>query len=496
MSRAQLSRIGVGFVFLLALVLRLHVLLSTVYLWDEDRDFIPIARSISWSHLPIREFQHPLLPAYFIRASSLLLGETIFSFRFPSLVAGMVTILAAYVLVNRWSGRAAAIGTVLLMGCNEYLIGVSILAVEKAYYLCFAMLGILAFDTFLRTSKPRWLYCAAAAAGCGMLSKELTVFVLFAFFLTLLFSPARHWLWRKEPYLALALFLLVISPDLIWNLGAHSNEVMGYQEHLSRMKPSGNLQVFVFYGREAMRFLAPSIGTRLFDAAPEFASMNFGLGWIVLVGVAVMTFRKADVTSRLLLFLFWPVVIFFTLVESRSASLLIDPTVWFWFDLSLLAAIPLASRWLFEGTGWMLRSLPTAGCVYAVYSAVVMHMGLPQAAVAMDPESVYVLNGRSVPVRAVFLTCMLCPSTQAKLESRRVIELGGGELDPDKSSGLEGNYDQFQLKVAPDAGSIYTAYRLTYRFEFGPVATAQVAVRPGPPGWKPKFWAGDSSPRN
>ena len=64
----------------------------------------------------------------------------------------------------------------------------------------------------------RWWYGWGAALGLGLLSKYTMILLVPCTFGFLLFCPSlRSWLLRKEPWLALALALVLFTPVLYWN---------------------------------------------------------------------------------------------------------------------------------------------------------------------------------------------------------------------------------------------------------------------------------------
>ncbi|HEX9106358.1 MAG TPA: glycosyltransferase family 39 protein, partial [Longimicrobiales bacterium] len=68
-------------------------------------------------------------------------------------------------------------------------------------------------------SAWRWWLGAGLFTGLAMLSKYHGVFVAFGAFLYILTRrDARGWLRRPQPYVAVALALLIFSPALIWNV--------------------------------------------------------------------------------------------------------------------------------------------------------------------------------------------------------------------------------------------------------------------------------------
>ena len=229
-------------ILLAALGIRLHFAIVAPYVWDEFRDWIPLANSISldWAtfNLPIHDGQHPSLPAYVMRAGSLLLGDTPLGYRLGSVVTGVTTIALIYLLARRWFGETAALVAAALLGFNEYHIGVSALATEKSYYLFFMIAATYFLCEFHRTSKLSAASLAGGALGLGMLCKYLTALVIPAFGIAFLLAGT----WRRlqaRAVLALGLTLLaVMTPDLWWNV-AHRDTIgsaaANVGDHLQRV---------------------------------------------------------------------------------------------------------------------------------------------------------------------------------------------------------------------------------------------------------------------
>lgn len=333
------------FIFILILIaglaLRLYLALTTSHIWDEELDWIPIAEKISLSpgnvYLPIHDFHHPSLPAYFIRAGSMLFGSSAIGFRISSLIAGMLTIVLAFRFALKWSGPTAARWTAALLAFNEYHIGISILATEKSFYLLFAMLAMYAFSRFIDAEKPGYLYLAGASIALGILCKYLSG-LLIPVFITVLFLPKyRHWLRRKEPYIAFLIFFVIITPDLFWNIRSLSIEgiqleqmeepaqgSLNIRDHFFRGGgPGFNSHHFLFFVRGAVRKVFSLIGWGApHEWAGEYPSMNSLFGLILFGGVLLMTLRekRQDPILRYLEPLFYVAIGFVVLISIKLRS--------------------------------------------------------------------------------------------------------------------------------------------------------------------------------
>ncbi len=367
-----------------AAVLRLYRASVAKYIWDEEMHWIPLAQSISVRpghlHLPLHGGHDPFLPAYFIKASSILFGETPVGFRFLSLLVGLLAILVVYLIAREWKGATAGLWAAGLLAFNEYHIGISSFAVEKIYYLCLVSIAVYSFSRFLQKGKPNFLYLAAVATGLGFLCKLLSSLLVPVFFVTLLASGSRSWFRRKEPYIALLIFLVLISPDIYWNVENPDTTVpaLNYAGHLSRIGGIGfTSHYFLFYGRDAIRGAYHLLDWRLVEYGRAYPSMNTLFGAILLASVVITTFhyKREGSATRFLIVLFWFVLGFFVLIRPGDPPGNTDPVGFFWVDMSLLPAVVLTAGYFSQLKGWWRRVGYFAAAGAAVYAVLVIAAG-------------------------------------------------------------------------------------------------------------------------
>ena len=337
-------------ILLAALLLRLSVATTAEYVHDEDNASIPTSQSISFApgnlHLPIRAENHPALPAYFVKVSSVLFGTTPLGYRLLHVLAAMCIIVMTFVLANQWYGLVAARWAAALLAFNEYFLGVSARATAHIPYLLFAVAAVYAFGRFIGTERAVYLYTAGVALGLAFYAKELSALLLPVFLLVLLHRRHRHWFRTPHVYVACALFFSVIGPDLFWNLTIGENvEQATYGDHLQRMGGIGfSPYPFMFYARDATQWLHDLItGVELFDPVSEYLSVNPAIGALLLGAVLVTTFRRAAPDgTRFLLLLFWGVFGFFALIRPGGSPKDLDPASWIWVDVTVFPAVILA----------------------------------------------------------------------------------------------------------------------------------------------------------
>ena len=306
---------------------------------DIERDeFIPIAMTITKEHLPLRASQHGILPAYIIRASGLAFGNSILGLRLTSVIAGVVTILFLYLIGTRWWGQSAGLIAAALLAIERYHIKISARAIDLPFDLFFLAIAIYAFSRFLYGIKQkaasreagRWLYGTAAACALGFLCKELTILMAPVLLLSLLLVRQSAWLRRREAWIAVGIFVFVISPDIYANLTTTTQErtelrdryldirradntslaqvyensglYMSYCNQLSRFRSIGfSLEPFYFYfGR-----IFDDLGIQHRNKFDEFPFINPWLACVLWLGVALTFVRPGkDELAVMLLSMF------------------------------------------------------------------------------------------------------------------------------------------------------------------------------------------------
>lgn len=157
-----------------AFVLRAIPAFTAVEDYLEKEEFIPAAMSISWHHLPIREYQHPAMPAYLIKLSSLLFGTSLTGYRFLNVLCGVGSVVLIYGMAKDWWGVRAARFSAVLLAINAYHITVSALAFDLGYDIFFNVLAMYCFSRFLLLERADWLCLAGIVTGLGFLCKEIT----------------------------------------------------------------------------------------------------------------------------------------------------------------------------------------------------------------------------------------------------------------------------------------------------------------------------------
>jgi 4-amino-4-deoxy-L-arabinose transferase-like glycosyltransferase len=173
----------------------------------------------SWSReLAFGYFSKPPLLAWIIAASSAVCGDGEACVRAASPILYFGTSLVIYAIAEElYDARVgfwSALGFALLPGV---VFSSRITSTDVPLLFCWA-LALLAFVKLLRGPDWRWACVFGVALGFGMLAKYAMAYFLAGMAIAALFDRAsRAVLMRWQTWLALALTLLILSPNIVWN---------------------------------------------------------------------------------------------------------------------------------------------------------------------------------------------------------------------------------------------------------------------------------------
>lgn len=328
------------------------------YYWDWSRRLAP------------GYLDHPPAIALFVRAGIALLGATTLGVRLGSVIAGA---LASVILVrvarslggDRNSFRAAAI--IACMPLAQIGLG---LATPDAPLLLFWALALAALvaalvaprrdDTLPRASPLAWALLGIAL-GCALSAKYTALLLGAGISIALISHPTlRCVLATPGPYLALALALAIVAPNIAWN-GQHDWASVRYQ---------------LAHGLRAHRGTALGHELRLFGAQVGLVTPLL----LAMLGAAVWEALRARrdplrMTLALIASVTW---LFFVASALRAA---VEPN---WQAPAYLSAIVLASSL----PAWsQTRFRATLALAAAVTLLVYVHAAAPFVPVnpALDP---------------------------------------------------------------------------------------------------------------
>lgn len=276
-------RVAVTLVLVLT-VLRLAALFaSPLELNPEEAQYWLWSRTLDFGY-----FSKPPMIAWAIWATTAVGGDAEPWVRFSAPlfhgVAGFALFAVGRKLFDAWTGVLAAAVYLLMPGVALS----SFIMATDAPLLCFLSLALLAYVS-LQPGERRLAPAAAlgAALGLAMLSKYAALYALIAIGLHLALSKDARRAWDlKTAALALGAFILVLTPNLVWNAN-HGFATVGHTAS------NANLGGELFNPEEMLSFIGGQFGV--------FGPVPFG---VLIGGAAVLAWRRRLLPQDLLLLCF------------------------------------------------------------------------------------------------------------------------------------------------------------------------------------------------
>jgi 4-amino-4-deoxy-L-arabinose transferase-like glycosyltransferase len=248
-------------------------------------------------------YDHPPMVALWIRAGTLLFGDTAFGVRF----LGPLSVALGSLLVwriaedlaparNAGVSAAAALNATLLMGAG------SIIMTPDTPLVFFWTLTLFCAARLWVTGNGLWWLATGLAIGAAMTSKYTTVFLVAGVLLWVLVLPdIRRWLLRPQPWLGALLALAVFAPVILWNAG---HDWAGLLKQGGRVGAGGGLQ---------FRFLPELLGGQIGLATPLLFVL-FAVGTWSAAGAA----RRRSPAAVLLVASLAPAILYFLIHALRD----------------------------------------------------------------------------------------------------------------------------------------------------------------------------------
>ncbi|HKS16980.1 MAG TPA: glycosyltransferase family 39 protein, partial [Planctomycetota bacterium] len=169
-------------------------------------------------HLALGYYDHPGMIGWLIWLSTAIFGDSALGVRMITFIGSSIAIWLVFLTGRRLfddrAGRLAAMLFAVTFGTLKF----GSLATPDAPLLLFWVAALWALSHAIMGCRTSWWVAAGVFAGLALLSKYMAIFLPAGVFLFLLFSREhRFWLWRKEPYLAALVALVVFSPTILWN---------------------------------------------------------------------------------------------------------------------------------------------------------------------------------------------------------------------------------------------------------------------------------------
>jgi 4-amino-4-deoxy-L-arabinose transferase-like glycosyltransferase len=205
-----------GILVLIAIAkVALHTLVNNHYGFHRDELLtFNNARHLDWGYVV-----YPPVTAFFGRVSLELFGTSLRGFRFFGAVAEASAVLLAGLAARELGGKrqAQVVAAVSVAIGGTCFVHGSFLSYTSFDFPCWILVAYCVIR-LLKSEDPRWWLAVGASIALGMMSKYSMAFLAIGVIGGMLFTQARSHLKTKWFWCGIAVCLLIMLPNIIWQM--------------------------------------------------------------------------------------------------------------------------------------------------------------------------------------------------------------------------------------------------------------------------------------
>ena len=333
----------------------------------DESHYLMYARHLAWGY-----FDHPPMVGFLAGLTSLL-GQSVFFVRLgPVLCSTISLILLRYLSLALYRDERVAFWAMVLLQLMPYQHLLLVALLPDATLNIFWCGTLLAGWRAMQTGKWSMWLLTGFLFGAALLSKYHAVLLALCLLGYLITSPQhRFWLKKLQPYVAVAVGLVVFGPNIVWNA---RHGWISYTYQLGH--GTGD-------GIDPVKFLIGVAGQ-----AGAWSPIIFGL--LIAVLIALVRQKKLSAADRFAAWTSIPVFAFFCLAGLTTTILPHWTSAGWWSGSILFAAVvlqklspanPSARRW---GRWATAAAVTGVGMSALVYAAVLLPITAPVYTWARD----------------------------------------------------------------------------------------------------------------
>lgn len=173
------------------------------------------SRHLAWGFVA-----YPPVTPFFGRLSLILFGTSLTGFRFFAAIAEAVAVVLTGLMARELGGRRGAQLVAAAAAVPFCLVGGTLMQYVSFDYLFWVLTAYFVLR-LLKSDDPRWWLAIGSSIGFGMLTKYTMGFFAIAIAVGVVFTPARRYLKSKWIWYGVAVSLLIILPNLLWQAQHH-----------------------------------------------------------------------------------------------------------------------------------------------------------------------------------------------------------------------------------------------------------------------------------
>ena len=196
----------------------LHTVFNNQYGFHRDELLsMDNAHHLAWGYVV-----YPPVTALLARIELIAFGPSLRGFRFfPAVAQGLIMLLTGLSARELGGKREAQLLAAVAIAISGYaLFSGSFLSYSSFDYLWWVLAAYFVIR-LLKSDDPRWWICIGATVGIGLMTKYTMCFFALGIAGGILLTPARRFLTTRWLWCGVALGLLIVAPNLLWQARHH-----------------------------------------------------------------------------------------------------------------------------------------------------------------------------------------------------------------------------------------------------------------------------------
>src|SRR5881409_3391145 len=199
-----------------AAVLVVHLLTGGQYGFHRDElATLDDARHLAWGYVA-----YPPITPFFGRVSLTLFGTSLVGFRFFAAIAQALAVALTGLMARELGGGRGAQLVAAVAAIPFCLAGGALMQYVSFDYLFWVLTAYFVVK-LLNTEAPRWWIAIGACIGLGLETKYTMGFFAIGIVAAVVLTDARRYLKSKWLWYGVALSILILLPNLIWQARNH-----------------------------------------------------------------------------------------------------------------------------------------------------------------------------------------------------------------------------------------------------------------------------------
>ncbi len=279
-----------------AVLIRIYYFLVTQNqpVWWDEAEYMNLARRFAFrEHYwvdPARQILFSFIASIFLRVS-----DTEFLPRLFLMIISIASVISVYYMGKEMYNKKIALIAGFFMSVFYMNLFFTSRLLNDVSSLTFFTFSVFFFYKYLKNNSAKMLYLSSAMIAIGTLFKLTTASLLFVFFIYLLVTEKLKFLKKKEIWMAIFIFIIILMPYIIWGYYEyHGFVILKAQETITSSTP----EPLYVTGPKVVSGYIQMLPWYLFSASSQFYGY---LSLILVFGLIILSMYRLVIGFDILL---------------------------------------------------------------------------------------------------------------------------------------------------------------------------------------------------